>query len=102
MYCRWLLNVYLQQKLCVQWNNSFSDYFKVTNGFKQGGVISPVLFCLYIDGLLIELKRSGVGCYMGSVFAGAFGYADDLKLLTPTVTAMRKMVMICENYAREL
>ncbi len=65
---------------------------------KQGGVISPVSFCIYIDGLLIELENSGVRCYMGSVFAGAFDYADDLKLLTPTIRAMSKMV-ICEQYA---
>ncbi len=36
---------------------------------------------------------------MGSVFAGAFGYADDLKLLTPTIRAMSKMVIICEQYS---
>ncbi len=66
---------------------------------KQGGVISPVLFCIYIDGLLIELENSGVGCYMESVFAGIFGYADDVKLLTPTTRAMSKMVIISEQYA---
>ncbi len=32
---------------------------------------------------LTELANSGYGCYMGGVFAGAFGYTDDLKLLTP-------------------
>ncbi len=52
---------------------------------KQGGVISPILFCVYMDDLLTELANSGYGCYMGGVFAGAFGYADDLKLLTPSV-----------------
>ncbi len=57
-------------------------------------------FYLYLySGLLIELENSGVGCYMGSVFAGAFGYADHLKLLTPTIKAMSKMVIICEQYA---
>ncbi len=36
---------------------------------------------------------------MRSVFAGAFGYADDLKLLTNNIRAMSKMVKICEQYA---
>ncbi len=31
---------------------------------KHGGVLSPVLFAVYIDGLLNKLKNSGVGCYM--------------------------------------
>ncbi len=42
---------------------------------KQGGVISPVLFHIYIDGLLIELEKTGVGYHMGNVFAGASGFA---------------------------
>ncbi len=53
-----------------------------------------------MDGLLTELANSGYGCYMGGVFAGAFGYADDLKFLTPNVYALLKMAHICENYAK--
>jgi len=34
-----------------------SDYFSVVNGVKQGAVLSPVLFCDYIDDLLLLLKR---------------------------------------------
>ncbi len=99
MYCRLLVNMYLQQTLRIRWNATFSEYFTTCNRVKQGKVVSPVLFCIYINGLLIELENSGIGCYMGSVFAGAFGYADDLKLLTPTMRAMSKMVIICEQYA---
>jgi len=31
-----------------------SDYFSVVNGVKQGAVLSPVLFCAYIDDLLLR------------------------------------------------
>ncbi len=65
MYCRLLLNMYLQQTLGIRWKATFSEYFKICNGVKQGGVILPVLFCIYMDGLLIELENSIVGCYMG-------------------------------------
>ena len=34
---------------------------------KQGGVISPILFCIYMDSLISDLYKSGVGCYMGGV-----------------------------------
>ncbi len=50
-----------------------------------------------MNGLLTELANSGYGCYMGGVFAGVFSYADNLKLLTPTVY---QMAHICENYAK--
>ena len=45
----------------------FSDYFVAVNGVKQGGVLSPLLFCVYLDGLLIALSKSKVGCFIGDV-----------------------------------
>ncbi len=53
-----------------------------------------------MDGLLTKLANSGYGCNTGGVFAGAFGYADDLKLLTPSLYALHQMSYICENYAK--
>ena len=99
MICRLLLNMYKNQKLRLKWRNVYTDYFAVQNGVKQGGVISPCLFCLYLDGLLQELCEKGIGCYMGSAYAGAFSYADDLTLLSPSVSALRDMVQTCEDYA---
>ncbi len=81
---------------------NFSEYFTMCNRVKQSGVISPVIFCIYIDGLLIELENSHVGCLMGSVFADTFGYADDLKLLTPTISAMSKMVTIWDSMPQDI
>ena len=33
----------------VRWGNTISAQFTVANGVKQGGVISPILFKVYID-----------------------------------------------------
>ncbi len=99
LYCRLLLNMYINQKLRIRWETTDSSYFNVTSGVKQGGVISPILFCIYMDGLLDELSKSNVGCHIGGVFAGVFGYADDLKLLTPSVHALKILANICEKYA---
>ena len=73
----------------VSWNGEFV----AKNGVKQGGVISPVLFSIYIglDGLLQLLSKSKVGCFIGDVFVGALAYADDLVLLAPTARAMTSM-----------
>ncbi len=99
LYCRLLLNMYINQKLRIRWETTDSSYFNVTNGVKQGEVISPILFCIYMDGLLNELSKSNVGCHIGGEFAGGFGYADNLKLLTPSVHALRILANICEKYA---
>ena len=67
-----------------------SQYFLATNGVKQGGVLSPMLYLLYIDGLLVKLSNAGVGCYFGPIFVGAVAYADVFfYLLLPP--------LLCEN-----
>ena len=74
--------------------------FHVSNGVRQGSVLSPVLFAVYLDGLLAELSGSGVGCYWGSLFAGAFCYADDIiVLLAPRASTLTTMLDICSSYA---
>ena len=90
-----------KQKLRISWDGESSHGFDVSNGVKQGGVISPILFCVYIDELLVKLQKSGVGCYMGRTFSGAFAYADDITLLCPSISALKEMITICTNYAVE-
>jgi len=68
---------------------------------RQGRIISPILFCVYIDGLLQRLYESGVGCYIGNVFIGALTDADDVVLLAPTHSAMRRMLRVCEDFSKD-
>ena len=74
---------------------------EISNGVKQGAVISPILFTNYIDKLLTRLRESEVGCHIDSVFAGAFGYADDIVQLPASLDALRPLIGICEDYAQE-
>ena len=78
-----------------------TESFACRNGVKQGGVLSPILYCVYVDELLLRLRTRGIGCHIGNVFAGAFGYADDLTLLAPSVPAAEEMLLICEEFAAE-
>jgi hypothetical protein len=98
---RFLIVLYTSSRVRVLWAGLVSDYFSISNGVKQGGVISPVLFCVYIDDLLVRLSASGVGCYMGLNFVGALAYADDIVLLAPSPTAMRKLLHICDMFVAE-
>lgn len=102
-YCivRILLNFYVNNFVHVSWSGSSSPTFLASNGVKQGGVLSPVLFCVYMDGLLNRLSRAGVGCYIGTTFVGALAYADDIVLLAPTPSAMNRMLAVCDRFAAE-
>ena len=63
--------------------------------------MSPLLFSVYVDGLLQRIKQKGIGCHIGRHFYGVSGYADDVKLLVPTLSGLRKVIRICEEYAAD-
>ena len=46
----------------VKWGEHFSDWFTISAGVRQGGVLSPDLYCLNVDDLIIQLKKLNEGC----------------------------------------
>ncbi len=62
-------------KLKVSYNGVTCRYFSVSNGVKQGGVLSSTLFGVYVDGMLEKLKESEYGCKVGNKFCAGVGFA---------------------------
>ena len=96
---RILIHIYEEQTAFVKLCNYRSETFGITNGTRQGSVLSPTLFSVYLDDLLGQLRQLGVGCHVGGWWYGAVCYADDLMLLAPTRTAAAMMLECCEEYA---
>ncbi len=63
-----------------------SKYFTTSNGLKQGSILSPIPFGMYIDKLLSRLYSSGYGCKIGHLY-----YADDVTLIAPSLYALKQM-----------
>ena len=83
----------------VQWNNEYSRYFKIKNGVKQGAILSAVLYCVYTNGLFEKLRKLRIGCHVNATYVGVMGYADDLLLLSPSISGLQEMLKVCEQYA---
>ena len=83
-YVRLLMVMYSRQSANVRWSNECSKQFPITNGVKQGAVLSAILFCVYIDDLFSVLRRKRNGCWIDDNFYGMLGYADDIMLISPT------------------
>ena len=85
---RILIFWYTSQTMYVRWNNVISSGFGVSNGVCQGGILSPYLFCVYIDDLSIKLNDIKVGCTIGTTLINHLMYADDLVLLSPSAMGL--------------
>ena len=79
-----------------------SDPFGVSNGVRQGGVLSPILFTVYLDELLQRLTALGIGCHVGHHYVGSTCYADDIALLAPSSSALRVLLRECEIFAQNI
>ncbi|XP_061729061.1 uncharacterized protein LOC133533986 [Cydia pomonella] len=92
---------YANQINQVRWAGEWSDQYKMECGVRQGGLTSPVLFNLYINGLIEELSSMHVGCHIDGVCVNNISYADDMVLLGPSINSIRKLVQKCESYAAQ-
>ena len=73
--------------------------FQIKEQGKTGRVLSPTLFNLYIDRLLITLKNSGLGCHINGTYMGVLSYADDITLSCQSVYGLNKIMNICSDFA---
>ena len=97
IFVRLLIFIYINQFANVRWNGTLSGTFWMTNGVRQGAILSAIFYCIYMNDLFKILRSSKVGCWVNGDFFGILGYSDDNFLLAPSHHALQKMVKICEK-----
>ena len=92
---------YSNQSFLVRWGSSVSEAFGASNGLRQGGVLSPHLYNVYVDGLSQILNNVKIGCYLNNMSYNHLIYADDTVLLSPSAQGLQRLIQLCEVYARK-
>ena len=73
--------MYSEVKSSVVLNDRMTEWFDIEIGLRQGCVLSPLLFLIFINDLLKELKASGLGITIGAMKVSNLTFADDIALL---------------------
>ena len=93
-----VLYLYLNMSCTVKWKTSLSKVFDVPTGTKQGGILSPSFFAMYMHDLIEKLKVSGYGTYVIQMCIACIFFADDIVLLSPSRHGLQQLLNICVTY----
>ena len=95
---RMLRSIYSNVKSTVFCGGKDSEPFDIELGVRQGDVISPLLFSIFFNGLIKELKDQGVGITLiDRILSGLF-YADDTALLADSACETRVALKCVDNF----
>ena len=64
-------------------------------GVGWGGMLSNILFSIYIDEMLTRLCMYGFSCMIGHQYYGVVGYNDNISVVAPSIYAQNKMFDTC-------
>ena len=82
----------------VKWGSTLSSKLQVTNGVRQGGVLSSLLFNVYVTELSELLNKSGIGGNMGSTIINHMLYADNICIVSLSSSGLQQLLNICHDY----
>lgn len=93
---------YSNQHINIRWKHVVTDSFSMTNGTRQGSILSPYLFSVYIRSVSTSVRNSLVGCHIGVMPCNILLYADDIVLIAPTWHAQQRLLDICSRAVKAL
>ena len=96
---RIIINLHSNMTSRVIYKGHFSSWFRILQGSRQGGVVSPFMYLCYIDDLIRELCKCMDGFMLFGLILYALTVADDMLLLSLSKAGLDKLLVICYQYS---
>ena len=96
-----LQNMYKSVKACIRCNNTLTDNINCPIGLKQGCLVSPILFSLFVDKFAKLLQTSGYrGIQLLPDWTEIFllTYADDIAYISDTIIGLQRQLNLLANF----
>jgi Reverse transcriptase (RNA-dependent DNA polymerase) len=97
-----LADWYSKLLFAVWWNDSLSSYFRVGSGVRQGSTLSPALFNIFINRLIVDLKIQSLGCVLNKTWIGCELSAVDIIILSASVHSLQLILNDCYEVINDL
>ena len=87
---------------CVRVENMQTEWFTIASGIRQGDIIAPTMFSLFVNDLAMDIKALHKGIYLDDEELSILMFADDIVLLSETEEGLQRMLDAlsewCEKY----
>ena len=83
----------------VKWGGACSEAFRISQGVRQGGILSTDLYKLYGNDELDRLDKPGLGCHVGEISCVAPACADDITVGAEDKRSLQYLVNIGVDFS---
>lgn len=97
---RSLKAIYNDVKCSVRINGHYSDWFSVESGVKQGCLLSPMIFNLFLNDLSNAIEQTGLGVDIQGTRIGMLCYADDLAVMAESEEDLQHLLGVLSEWCQ--
>ena len=91
-------NMYAKMRSSVLVNGVQTDSFPIMRGTAQGCTLSPLLFNIFVDGLLGAVEQAGFGVQISTVQVAGLMFADDFAGIACSASSLQQLIAIVREY----